>query len=300
MKSVLVAGGSGMIGSKLIKKLKQKNINVVLLSTKTNYKSLTNSNYWNPDQKIFPKIDLSQFDTCINLCGAGIFDRNFTPERKKTLIESRLHPIDFLYDQFLNAKVKLPCFISGSATGIYPNICLNELNENSTHGKGFIPELVELWEKSALKFNNLAERTIIIRTGIVFSDSGGFVQQISKPIKYFAGAIPGSGKQYISWIHVDDWVELLIHLDENKQEGIFNATAPKPETLEIISQFIAKKMHRPGFMPHLPLWLLKLIFGKERHELLLTDQKVSAQKVLETGFKFQFPYYQSALNDIIK
>lgn len=300
MKSVLIAGGSGMIGSKLVKKLKQKNINIVLLSTKTNYKSLTNSIYWNPDQKIFPEIDLSQFDTCINLCGAGIFDKNFTPERKKTLYDSRIYPLDFLHEQFLKANVKLKCFISGSATGIYPNICLNELNENSTYGEGFIPQLVKSWEESALKFSTLSEQTIILRTGIVFSDSGGFVQQLSRPIKYFAGAIPGSGKQHVSWIHVDDWVDLLIHLAENKQQGIFNAVAPQPETLDNISRYIAKRLNRPTTMPHLPIWLLKLIFGKERHELLLTDQKISALKSLNTGFKFQFPNHQSALNDIIQ
>ena len=300
MSEILLAGASGLIGSKLIKKIKQKNQKIVLLSTQKEKCTNGETLFWDPENKIFPDIDLNRFSACYNFCGAGIFDREFTSERKKILTESRIKPINFLTENFKKQNVVLPHFISASASGYYPNICLNELNEDSTLGTGFIPELVSEWEQAAMGFSEQAQLLSIVRIGIVMSDKGGFLKQLTAPMRFFAGAIPGSGKQMCSWIHIDDLCNLFLFLAENKISGTFNGVAPTPNTLENITHQAAKIMHRPIVLPNIPVFALKLLFGKERHELLLCDQRISSEKIQNLGFGFQFKTSEDALVDLLK
>ncbi len=299
MLKILVAGGSGLIGSNVLKKLKQKNHETVLLSTRKNLANNENCLYWDPENGIFPVMDLGSFDACLNLCGAPIFDKAFTEQRKEELKRSRTLPIQFLATQFKQAGVTLPYFISSSATGFYPNICLNEINEASTTGQGFIPELVRQWEEVVNDFADTAFKRCIIRIGIVFSSKGGFLQQLAKPIRMFAGAVPGSGKQMISWIHEDDLADMIIEAIEKQLQGIFNAAAPQPNTLENISKQVAATLHRPLFLPHIPEWVLKLAFGSERYKLLLTSQKVSSKKIQSEGFRFRYHSSAEAIHQLL-
>jgi uncharacterized protein (TIGR01777 family) len=299
MNNILIAGGTGLVGSKLVKKLKQKNYNIVFLSTRLEAKTLKDRYYWNPDKGIFPEIDLSKFDCCINLCGAGIFDKNFTTERKAYLLESRVKPIELLLKHFQIQNVKLPVFMSASASGYYDNICLNGINEASTHGSGFISELVQSWEAAAQSMQAVSDRVAIVRIGIVMAENGGFLAPLKKSINAFAGAVPGSGKQLVSWIHIDDLCDAFIFILENGHSGIFNGTAPTPESMEQITKLIAKQLHRPLFLPNIPVWALKIIFGKERHKLLLTDQNIAPYRLMYAGFKFQYNSAQEAISNLI-
>ncbi|MEZ4804417.1 MAG: TIGR01777 family oxidoreductase [Bacteroidia bacterium] len=299
MSELLLAGASGLIGSKLIIKLKQKNIKYVLLSTQKKLNGQNNTLYWNPESNEFPDIDLKRFDACINFCGAGIFDKAFTDGRKEILLKSRVVPIQFLKSQFEKQNVTLPNFISASGTGFYPNICLNELDEDSTSGDGYIAQLVQNWENASLSFKPVAERVSIMRIGIVLAKSGGFLAQLSTPIKFFIGAVPGSGKQMISWVHIDDLCEAYIHLYVHQLEGIYNGVAPEPANLTTISKQTAKALKRPLFLPNIPAFVLRLIFGKGRSELLLTDQRVSSKKLESSGFIFQFTNSEQAIYNLI-
>lgn len=299
MSEILLAGASGLIGSKLIKKLKQKNYTIVLLSTqraKDNGKDIL---YWNPAKGDFPKLDLSRFSACINFCGAGIFDKPFTDSRKLELLESRTKPIAFLQARFAEQNTKLPHFISASASGYYPNICLNELSEDSTPGTGFISELVKAWETAAHGFKTQAERVSIARIGIVMAKEGGFLSKLKAPMQFFAGAIPGSGKQIISWIHIEDLCDLFIHLMEKQLSGTFNAAAPAPDNLESITRYTGQKIGRPVWLPNIPVFMLNLIFGKERAQLLLCSQHLKSDKIQNSGFTFRFQDSKSALNDLL-
>ena len=299
MSEILLAGGSGLIGSKLIKKIKQKNYRIVLLSTQKNKCINEETLFWDPQNGIFPDIDLNRFSACYNFCGAGIFDQNFTNERKLILKESRVKPIEFLLKNFKLQNVVVPSFISASASGYYPNVCLNELNEDSTLGQGYISELVDTWEQAAHAFKPQAQNLAIVRIGIVLSAQGGFLKKLTAPMRFFAGAVPGSGKQMCSWVHIDDLCELFIYLFENKLSGTFNGVAPKPESIEKISQQAAKLIHRPILLPNIPTLMLKLIFGKERHELLLCDQNISSNKIQKLGFKFKYNTSEEALKNLL-
>lgn len=299
MNNVLIAGGTGLVGSKLVKKLKQKNYNIVFLSTRPEAKELKDRYYWNPDIDIFPDIDLSKFDFCINLCGAGIFDKNFTDERKSYLLKSRVKPINLLLNHFKKQQVKLPMFISASASGYYDNICLNGINEASTHGTGFISELVQDWEKAAESMKEVSELVSIVRIGIVMAENGGFLAPLKNSISAFAGAVPGNGKQVISWIHIDDLCDAFIHIMENKLSGVFNGTAPNPENMENITRYVARQLHRPLWLPNIPIWALKIIFGSERYKLLLTSQNIAPYRLLYAGFKFRYNSASEAIAHLI-
>ncbi len=300
MSEILLAGASGLIGSKLIKKLKQKNYKIVLLSTQKSKHSAPEILYWNPEKGIFPDLDLSRFSACFNFCGAGIFDAAITENRKRILLNSRILPINFLLNNFEKQNVTLPHFISASASGYYPNICLNELNENSTVGDGFISHLVNTWEQNAALFNLKAEKLSTVRIGIVLSADGGFLKKLLLPFKYHVAAIPGSGKQIISWIHIDDLCDLFIHIMENKLEGVFNATAPNPDTLDNLTGKIGLIIDKPVWLPNIPVFALRLIFGSERAELLLCSQIISSKKIRDTGFNFKYTDSEAALKNLLK
>jgi uncharacterized protein (TIGR01777 family) len=233
------------------------------------------------------------------LCGEDIFGAKITPIREQQLSESRTVPIDFLLENFKAQNVKLKHFVSASAIGIYPNNCLNEINENSTHGEGFISRLVEDWEMHANHFIKQSECVTNIRIGIVLSNKGGFLKKLILPTQFFLGAVPGKGTQIVSWIHIDDLSQMIIHCIENNLNGPYNACAPKPETLTKVCKTLASNMNRFIFLPNIPSFVLNLIFGKKRAELVLSDQKVSSQKIQDTQFKFQFPDIQSAINNLM-
>lgn len=300
MSEILLAGASGLIGSKLIKKLKQKNYKIVLLSTQKSKHSPPEILYWNPEKGIFPDVDLRRFSACFNFCGAGIFDAAITENRKRILLDSRILPINFLLSNFEKQNIRLPHFISASASGYYPNICLNELNENSTAGDGFISHLVKTWEQNAALFKLKAEKLSIVRIGIVLSAEGGFLKKLLHPFKYYCAAIPGSGKQNISWIHIDDLCDLFIHIMENKLEGIYNASAPNPDTLENLTRKIGHILKKPIWLPNIPVFALRLIFGSERTELLLSSQIISSRKIRDNGFSFKYTISEEALKDLLK
>jgi uncharacterized protein len=299
MNNVLIAGGSGLIGSNLIKKLKQKNISVTLLSRSENHNPLINSVYWNPMEKIFPNLDLKSYNVCINFCGEDIFGTKITPDRERKLLESRTTPIDFLLENFKLQNVKIKHFVSASAIGIYPNNCLNEINENSTHGNDSISKLVEDWELYANQFIHQSECVTNIRIGIVLSNKGGFLKKIILPTQMYMGAIPGKGTQMVSWIHIDDLSQLIIHCIENQLNGPYNACAPTPVSLSILCKTLASSMNRFIFLPNIPEFILNIVFGKKRAELILSNQNVSSKKIQDTQFKFQFPDIQSAINNLM-
>lgn len=298
ISKILVAGGTGLVGSNLLNLLKQKKYDVIILTTQSAKANGKDILYWNPEKNELPFNQLLDIDYCINLCGKGIFDENFTPKRKKELLESRVKPIQCLMD-FFSKQTSFKGFISATAIGIYPNICLTLLDENSTKGSGFVSDLVQEWESTINKYQSPNFNTCILRLGIVFSDKGGFLSKLSKPIRLFMGAIPGSGKQYVSWIHIDDLSNMFVHAIENQLTGTYNAVAPQPNTLENISKQIAKRLNRPSILPHIPVFVLKLLFGSERHELLLSDQQVKADKIQSTGFTFSYQTSEQAIKQLL-
>lgn len=295
MKKILIAGGSGLVGSNLVKIIQEKNREFVVLSRNKSHKSLKTNAYWNPAQGIYPEIDPSEFELCINLCGAGIFDKKITSKRLKILETSRTQPIRFLSEFFKSSNYQIPHFISVSGTGFYPPFGNDLLfSENHAPSAGPIPELVSEWEQAASEF--YADKISILRTGVVLDAQGGFLERLNTGIPKLNIPIPGSGKQHTPWIHAHDLAQLMLFLFENQNVGIFNAVAPEIVTLKQMIDALRK--YRGTLLPsvHIPVWVLNLVFGEIRTDLIIGDQMVKADKVMETGFKFQYSNIQSAID----
>jgi len=298
---ILICGGTGLVGSNIVKNFKQNNQQFVLLTTQKKICDGISTFYWNPDKN---EIDTNVFkgvSKIINLSGQGIFEQKFTKERKKELLESRTKSLDLLYksvSEILNYK---PQIISASAIGIYPNTFKEILTEKSESENTYISNLVKVWEEKALQFETIGCCVCILRIGIVLSTKGGFLKQLIAPINLFVGAILGSGKQMVSWIHINDLGNLFVQCTNQNITGTYNAVSGQFNSLSDVTKTTAKLLNRWIILPNIPIFALNIIFGKERAKLILSDQKVSADKIKKNlSFVHQFEDLEAALTDLIK
>lgn len=299
---ILITGATGLIGSELTTLLLQNGISVHYLTT-SKKKIIRENNYhgfyWNPEQGTIDENCLIGVDAIIHLAGASIAKR-WTPRYKQEIIESRILSANTLFKALKENPHQVRQIVSASATGIYPNDPTAIYTEDKTYdAEGFLANVVVKWEESIDKFQLLNLKVCKLRTGIVFAQKGGALQPMIQPIRFGLGSAYGNGKQKMSWIHVHDLAAMYRFATENSWEGVYNAVAPEPVSNKDLIKAIAEKLHKPLFMPNIPKWLLQLILG-EQHELLFTDQNISAQKAIDAGFKFQFPTVKKALSDCIK
>lgn len=298
---VLITGATGMIGSELVSLLLQNGIHVHYLTTsKKEIKSENNFQgfYWNPQQGIIDENCMLGVDSIIHLAGASISKR-WTESYKQEIIESRIVSANLLYKLLKNNPHQVKQFVSASAIGIYPDDLQKLYTEDEkATDQSFLGHVVVKWEESVDKFRQLDIKVCKIRTGLVLSKKGGMLQELVKPIKMGVGSPFGSGKQWQSWIHIDDLVHLYFYVVQNQWQGIYNAVAPNPVTNAALSQAVAAKLGKPFFMPNVPKFLMKLVLG-EMYILLFTSQKVSAQKAIDNGYEFKFKKLETALADLL-
>lgn len=300
---ILICGATGLIGKKL-SNLCIENGHVVHFLTrnkkaiqqKENYKGF----YWNPKQQEIDADCLEGVETIINLSGASIAKR-WTPSYKQEIINSRILSAKLLFDTIqLLSNHTIQHYVSASAIGIYPNSQAEEFKEDAPQkDDDFLSEVVIAWEAEANRFRELELNVSIIRIGLVLAKNGGALAEIIKPIKYGVGAALGNGKQWQSWIHVNDIVRLILHITTQKQYGVFNGVASNPVTNKQLTKEIAKQLKRPLFMPNIPQSLMKVILG-EMSILLFSSQKVSSQKIRATGFEFQYEEISVALENLLE
>ena len=189
-------------------------------------------------------------------------------------------------------------FISASGTAIYPDSSSAVYEETSVAMDAtFLGDVVDKWEKSADQFKDLNLKVTKVRTGIVFSNKGGALLEMVRPIKMFVGSGFGSGKQLQSWIHIKDVANLYHFIIKNQTEGIINAVAPNPISNQELTKAIAVQLHRPLFLPNIPRWVMKLILG-EMHILLFNNKNIIPRRALDLGFQLQFPTAKKALKDL--
>ena len=298
---ILVTGATGLIGSELVSLLLKNNHSVNYLTTSSKkIKSKDNYNgfYWNPTEGKIDENCLLNVDVIIHLAGASIAKR-WTQSYKQELIESRVFSSNLLYNLLKKHPNQVKHFISASGTAIYPNSYESIYDENSTEIEdSFLANVVVKWEKSINQFQLLNIKTTKLRTGIVFSNKGGALIEMVRPIKMYVGSGFGSGKQQQSWIHLTDVAKLYLFVIENQIEGILNAVAPEIISNQNLTKLIAKICKRPLFLPNLPEWFMKLILG-EMGSLLFTNKNIKPKKVLELGFEFEFETTQKALENIL-
>ncbi|MBI2095560.1 MAG: TIGR01777 family protein [Candidatus Omnitrophica bacterium] len=234
----------------------------------------------------------------INLAGAPIAEKRWTPRRKKELIQSRLGATRALVDAMAQAKDRPKVFLSASAVGYYGAHGDETLDEASPAGSGFLADLCREWERQALKARAHGVRVVLLRTGIVLSPRGGALAKMLPLFRLGLGGPMGSGRQWMSWIHIDDEVG-GIHkaLEDGSIQGPVNLTAPDPVSMGGFARTLGKTLHRPALFP-VPGFALKLLLG-EMSGMLLTGQRVRPGKLLAGGFSFRYPTLESSLVDLL-
>jgi len=294
-EKILITGGSGMIGSRLSEMLIDQGYEVAHLSRNPNKFSKYKTFRWDVKQGYIDDNAITYANYIIHLAGAGVADEKWTEERKREILKSRVDSASLLYNCLQKSNHHVKGFISASAIGIYGDSGDQLVSEESILADDFLAEVCKAWEASAWQIKNLDLRTVIFRLGIVLSDKGGALPQLALPVKMMAGAPLGSGKQYMSWIHIDDACRLFINAIEDTQfEGVYNAVAPHPVTNSEFTKELAQVMHKPLMLPKVPEFALNLMLG-QKSGVVLDSQRVSANKVLQTGFTFEYNYLDEAL-----
>lgn len=298
-KPLLITGGSGFIGSHLVPVLLHLGYDITIL---TRHPIKTAQHYDNNVTTIARLEHLKEndsFDVIINLAGQGITDKRWTTNVKKQIRDSRLLTTKNLVTYLRHAKNKPALLISGSAVGYYGLHGDQLLDEKASGDNSFSSRLCTDWEVEAQQAEILDIRTCYLRTGIVLGKKGGALSKMLPAFKIGLGGPMGSGQQWMSWIHIDDLVGIILHIiEDNEVTGAVNATAPKPVTNKVFSSVLGQVLKRPAFLP-MPSFVLKLMLGEMAEELLLSGQRVIPKKILDTGYKFQYAELERALQDLL-
>lgn len=299
MANFLITGGTGFIGKKLLAQLVNAGHEAVVVTRRPEKHGGSFA------EKIryigsFSAIDNSTcFDAVINLGGEGIADKRWSAKRKQQLLASRIGLTNHLVKCLARLEKRPEVMISASAVGWYGAHDETPLTEDSACHQEFSHELCEAWEKEAAAVGDLGIRLCIIRLGIVLGKNGGVLKRMLPPFYFGLGGRIGSGKQYMSWVHVNDVIRAVDYLvDENSLSGVFNLTAPGTVSNTQFTQAIGKVISRPTLFP-LPAFVVKTVFGEMGERLLLMGQNVVPHNLLEAGFSFDFPDLDGALTDIL-
>lgn len=296
----LITGGTGFIGKRLCSKLISDGNEVVILSRSLEKVEKLYSGQVKGIGSLDHVSNSEKIDVVINLAGEGIANKKWSSSQKQKLISSRLNITKGLISLFDRLNYKPSVFISASAIGYYGAQENESLTENSKAKKGFTHELCSRWEDQALKAEQLGIRTCITRLGVVLGSNGGTLAKIETPFKLGLGGRIGSGKQYFSWVHIDDVISVFDFLAKNKKySGIYNLTAPNPVTNAFFTKAYGEVLKRPVIFP-MPGFVVKTLFGEMGDQLLLKGQRVLPKKLLDSGYKFKFEKIDKALQNIYK
>lgn len=296
---VLITGAGGMIAKELAKKIGQ-DYEIRFL---TRHRKQENEYEWDIKKGTVDETAFDNVSHIIHLAGANISEKRWTPERKRELISSRVDSAELLRATLRKNKIKLKSFISASGINFYGTKTSEKIDvETDPPGNDFLSEVVVLWERAAddFKEQELAERVVKIRTAVVLSEKDGALKKMVPPVQYYIGSPLGSGKQYMPWIHIEDICSIYeFALKNSAIEGAYNAVSPQHATNKELTKKIAKVLGKPLWMPNVPGFVLKLIFG-ELASAILEGSRASSQKIMDAGFHFKFPDLEKALRDLLK
>ncbi len=296
-KSILLTGGTGLIGKNLTKQLLAKGYRVSHLSREPGKDPHVKTFLWDIHKGEIDADCIDGVDIVIHLAGAGIADKRWTEERKKELIDSRTKSIGLIYHLLRTKKHQVHSIISASAIGYYSDRGDELMTETSPPSNDFMAKCCIEWEAAVDEGKQLNLRIVKFRTGVVL-DNGGALAKLAMPIKLYVGSPLGSGKQWIPWIHWLDVVDMYMYAIENETfTGTYNMAAPNPVTNKQLTRAVAKQLHKPLWAPKIPAFLLKLLMG-EMSTIVLGSTKVSARKIEDAGFKFKYPEITLALKEI--
>jgi len=297
-KKILITGASGLIGSRLTELLLQKGYQVSHLG-RSKKSGPVPSFVWDVDKGELDQQALESVDTIIHLAGAGVADKRWTESRKKEILESRTKSSLLLYNTLANSNQTVKAIVSASAIGYYGFGFKEEIfTEESSPGIDYLAQVTKQWEESVDQISSLNLRVVKLRIGIVLSEKGGALVEMAKPIRLGAGAALGTGKQYLSWIHLDDLCAMFIKAVENEtMQGAYNAVSGDWVTNLELTKLIAKVLKKPLLLPNVPGFIMKIIVG-EMAVIVVNGSKVSADKIKKTGFVFRYTNLEEALESL--
>jgi uncharacterized protein (TIGR01777 family) len=293
--NVVVAGGTGFLGSALVQRLRGEGHRVKVLTRQTRYPDDVS---WVPDGSVKSWASvLDDADVVINLAGESIAGGRWTESRKVRIRDSRIRATRSLVAAIQQAARRPSAFLSGSAVGYYGPRGDEPLTEQSPAGDDFLAAVCRDWETEALRAAGTT-RVVLLRTGLVLEKDGGALPQMALPFRLFAGGPAGSGRQFYSWIHRDDWIAMVAWaMTTGNVSGPMNVTAPTPLTNRDFSRTLGRVLHRPSFLPA-PAFALRIVLGEMADGLLLTGQRVLPALAQSQGYMFRYPTLEPALRAI--
>ncbi len=302
---IVVAGGSGFLGRALTARLEAEGHDVAILTRSAGQpRGRVRRVAWQPDGSAPPPEagrpsgwarEIDGADAVVNLAGEGIADRRWTRARKRALLESRIHSTRSLVAAIRAASERPRVFLQASGIGYYGVAGDEVLDESSPPGSDFLAGVCLNWEAEARAVEALGCRLVIVRNGIVLARHGGALKKMVPAFLFFAGGPIATGRQYMSWIALDDWVALTVWaIERTNVTGAFNATAPEPVTNAQFSQALGRALHRPSWIP-VPAFALRLLFGQLADAGLINGQRVLPKRSLSQGFTFGYPNIDAAL-----
>lgn len=306
MQTVLISGGTGLVGSRLTELLLAKNYKVIVLSRNASAVSnhpMLRYAAWNVAQQTIDAAAIAEADYIVHLAGAGVADKRWSNERKTEILNSRTQSSALLIKALTENKHNVKAVISASAIGWYgadPSLHKNGFEENDLANTDFLGSTCQQWEASIEPVTELNIRLVKLRIGIVLSPKGGALKEFLKPIKMGIAAILGCGKQMISWVHIDDLCKQFIYaIENNNLNGSYNAVAPNPANNKQLTLAIAKKLRGKFFIPvHVPAFVLKIMLGEMSIEVLKSTT-VNAKKIMDSGFQFTHTTIEGAIDDLL-
>ncbi len=298
---LLITGATGLIGKNIIAIAEKRNIPVHFLTTRKQKlieTKILKGFYWNPE---IGQIDGRCFEgvnTIIHLAGASI-SKPWTSKNKREILESRVKSSQLLRNEMKLQKINMTNIVCAAAIGIYPNSLVDTYDENaSLVEKNFLQHVTLVWERELTAFEGFTKHLSILRVGLVLANGGGLLSKLSLPVKLFLGTAFANGKQWQSWIHIEDLSRLFVIAAHEGWEGTFNAVAPNPVYQRTLMKEIGKVLRRPVFFPNIPAIFMRIVMG-ERSILILGSQRINANLILSKGFKFNFSFLSEALKDLL-
>ena len=293
--TVLIAGGTGLIGQELQALLIKNNFTVRVLTRRASNES-KNLFHWNPIKKEIDEKALHNVTHIINLAGESVAGKRWTKTRKAAIISSRTVPAAFLY-QLRDKMPLLQQYLTASGINAYGYNKELDITENESRGTDFLSEVVKKWEETADAFEAVVP-VCKLRIGVVFAKAGGALQQLVLPIKWFVGSPIGNGKQNIPWIDSADLCQIFLHAIQQNLSGAYNCSANNISNEEL-TKTIATLLKRPLFLPKVPAFVMRILLG-EMADIVLKGLHPSNEKLLQSGFKFQFDLSASLNKNLVQ
>lgn len=298
MNKIIIAGGSGLIGSYLSRSFEEKGYDYTILS-RTPQQNNPHYAFWDPDKGILDENHLKGADFIINISGENVGKGRWTEKRKQAIIESRVQSAKLLLETCKKLRKKPKAYISASATGYYGMEETPMIHtESESPANDFLGQTCKEWENAAFAFKKIGIRTVVLRTGLVLAKEAKAWKLMKRPVQLGLGAALGSGRQNIPWIHITDIVNLYHYAMFNKGlKGAFNAVSPEYTDMNTFNYLLSKQLKRPYFMPPIPGFVIRLFMG-EKAALVLNGNRISSEKIQHEGFNFAYAYIEKAFADL--